>query len=220
MRETLALPTLPDSLPYTLNTNFDTDVVLEEALEAMEPDAHGLTLLPFWTGERSTGWHASACGAILGLRLHTRPLEILRASMEAVCYRFALIAAALKLATNDETIAGASDAPNDFEIIASGGALLHSTVWAQMLADTLNRIVHMSAAREASSRGAALLALEALGTIKIEDAPVEYSRTYEPDPARHAKYRIGLARQQKLYAHLIEDNEIARVIGEAVPPQS
>ena len=31
------------------------------------PDAHGLTILPFWAGERSTGWNPDARGAILGL---------------------------------------------------------------------------------------------------------------------------------------------------------
>src|SRR2546423_15256032 len=29
---------------------------IERALSAIEPDAHGLTVLPFWAGERSTGW--------------------------------------------------------------------------------------------------------------------------------------------------------------------
>ena len=61
-------------------------------LKILEPDAHGLTVLPFWAGERSPGWSTEARGAILGLTQRTQPIEILRAAMEAIAYRFALIA--------------------------------------------------------------------------------------------------------------------------------
>src|SRR5262249_58182238 len=64
---------------------------VERELAAMEPDAHGLTLLPFLAGERSPGWVAHARGAIAGLRLDTRPPQVLRAAMEAVALRFELI---------------------------------------------------------------------------------------------------------------------------------
>ena len=43
----------------------------EAELAGLEPDGHGLTVLPFWGGERSTGWADDARGAIVGLRLHT-----------------------------------------------------------------------------------------------------------------------------------------------------
>ncbi len=163
----------------------------ESALARMQPDAHGLTVLPFWAGERSTNWSTSASGAILGLTMHTRPLDILRAAMEAISYRFALIAHALK-----------PHAP-EAEIIASGGALGASPVWAQMLSDALRRSLHLSSVAEASSRGACLLALEAKGLLKsIETAPAPFVQTIEPDMAHHARYKAGLERQQKIYARL------------------
>lgn len=175
----------------TLNL-FANDEELESALEEMQPDAHGLTVLPFWAGERSTGWHAEARGAILGLTQHTRPLEILRASMESVAYRFVLIAQALDLF-----------APQAL-LIASGGALKASRVWTQMMADALGRSLCLSGVRQASSRGAVLLALEREGKIKsIEDAPALLGETFEPDMARHTRYREGLERQQKFYKLLI-----------------
>jgi gluconokinase len=163
----------------------------ESALGKMRTDAHGLTVLPFWAGERSTNWSTDARGAILGLTMHTRPIEILRAAMEAISYRFALILRAL-----DEY------AP-EAEIIASGGALVASPVWAQMLSDALGRPLHLSAVTEASSRGACLLALEARGLLKsIETAPAQFTKTFEPDTERHARYQSGLERQQKIYARL------------------
>jgi gluconokinase len=173
-----------------------SDEEVERALDALEPDAHGLTLLPFWSGERSTGWHAGARGAMLGLSAHTSPIEILRAAMEAVAYRFALILQSLDAL-----------APQA-ELIASGGALRASPVWTQMMADVLGRTLTLSAAREASSRGAVLLALEMAGKIKsIADAPTQPGQTFWPDPARHARYREALERQQKFYELLISDKD-------------
>src|SRR5262249_45248247 len=31
---------------------------LQKEIATLEPDAHGLTVLPFWSGERSIGWNA------------------------------------------------------------------------------------------------------------------------------------------------------------------
>ena len=182
---------------------------LTNTLARMEPDAHGLTLLPFWAGERSTLWAAHARGAILGLTMHTRPLEILRAAMEAVAYRLALIKLAL------ERVAPAS------KITASGGALAASRVWTQIICDTLGSPIKLSAVTEASSRGAVLLALEATGKIKsIEDVPAPLGQTFEPDMAHHERYQRGLQRQQKIYEQIIADHKIADLIYGATPLES
>lgn len=169
----------------------DDPSALQQQLAAFEPDAHGLTVLPFWSGERSTGWLAEARGAILGLRQQTTTTEIIRAALEAIAYRFALIATAL-----DEIAPGA-------KVIATGNALRSSPVWLQIIADVLGRPVLFGGALEASIRGAALLALEAVGKIaNIEAVPVSVDEVFEPDMQRHARYREGLARQQDLYDRL------------------
>ncbi len=170
------------------------DDALERELAALAPAAHGLTLLPFWAGERSTHWNPHAHGVITGLTMHTRPVEIMRAALEAVAYQFAHIARALR-----------PFAPHA-EIRASGGALTASPVWTQILADVLARPVKLSDAREASSRGAALYALEALGVLdELTDAPVGSSRTFEPDLEAHAIYAAGLRRQESIYKSLLKD---------------
>jgi gluconokinase len=169
------------------------DASLEQQLAALEPDAHGLTILPFWSGERSTGWLAEARGGIFGLSQDTSTVEIIRAALEAIAYRFAAIANAL-----DEIAPGAA-------IVATGNALRSSRVWLQIIADVLGRPVRFGGAPEASIRGAALLALEAVGKIaNIEAVPVLVDEVFEPDMQRHARYREGLARQQELYARLFE----------------
>ncbi|HEV8168849.1 MAG TPA: gluconokinase [Pyrinomonadaceae bacterium] len=162
-------------------------------LAALEPDAHGLTVLPFWSGERSTGWSSDARGGIFGLRQKTTPVEIMRATLESIAYRFALIARAL-----DEV------APNA-TIFASGNALRSSPVWLQIIADVLGRPLLFGGTAEASIRGAALLALEAVGKIgSIEEDSIAVEQVFEPDVSRHARYQQGLARQEELYDRLYQ----------------
>ena len=171
-------------------------VDLQDQLASIGPDAHGLTVLPFWSGERSTGWLTKATGGILGLRQQTTPVEIVRAVLESIAYRFALIARDL------EHIAP------DAAIVASGNALRSSAVWVQILADVLGRPLLFGGAAEASIRGAALLALEAVGKIgSIEEESVLVERVFEPDLTRHARYQEGLARQEELYERVFGHKE-------------
>ena len=176
---------------------------IESELELLSPDAHGLTVLPFWAGERSTGWNPSARGSVLGLSLQTLPSEILRAAMEAIAYRFALIAAAL------EPFAPAAT------LIGSGNALRLSPTWVHILADVLGRRVLVSERSEASIRGAALLALEATGKIQtIEKSSVPSSESVEtvcePNMQHHALYQKGLDRQQRIYQKLFTETVTAK----------
>jgi gluconokinase len=166
---------------------------LEAALAALAPDTHGLTVLPFLAGERSPGWAPVARGAIVGLTLATRPLDLLRAGLEAVALRFALLAGIM-----------AEVAPPPRQIVATGGALLRSPVWTQIVADALGHPLVASGEPEASSRGVALLALVALGALPdLAAAPARLGAVYSPDAARHATYQAALARQQALYARLV-----------------
>ena len=172
---------------------------IQDELALMESDAHGLTVLPFWFGERSTGWNESMRGSIHGLSSATQPIEILRAAMEAVAYRLALIADALS-----------PFAPHA-SLIASGYALSSSPAWVQILADVLGSPIQLSETYEASTRGAALLALEAAGKIQsINRHSVNVnnqSKIFTPDMTRHQRYRNALERQQRLYEKMISQTE-------------
>jgi len=166
----------------------------EELVNEIAPDAHGLTLLPFWSGERSTGWSGDARGAILGLTQQTRPVDIVRAAYEAIAYRFALIARAL------ETIV-----PNA-AIVATGNALRSSPVWLQIISDVLGRQLILGGSSEASIRGAALLGLEAVGKIgSIEENVVEADEVFEPSMDRHAVYSQAIERQEMFYCKLVSE---------------
>src|SRR5438270_197752 len=96
--------------------------------------------------------------------------------------------------------------PPPRQIVATGGALLHSPVWTQIVADALGQRVVASAEPEASSRGAALLALVALGALPdLAAAPARLGAVYYPDAVHHATYQTALARQRALYARLIAE---------------
>lgn len=180
-----------------LGDNADTDgdgfADLEVQLAALPADGHGLTVLPFFSGERSTGWHDAARASMHGLNLSTRPIDLLRAALEAVCYRFEAIYERLRPELTGEP-----------RIIASGGGILKSTVWTQMMADVIGVPVAASAVPEASSRGAALLALKSFGLLRdFAELPAPLGRTYGPVRENYERYQAGRARQEQLYQLLI-----------------
>ena len=160
---------------------------------AMPPDSHGLTVLPFLHGERSPGWASHARFTVHGATEATTPAQLVRAGIEAVSFRLGLIGERLLPQIQPE--AGC---------FASGGALETAPYWRQILADVLDRPVHLTQIREATSRGAALLALQALGRLRLDDLPPPpVGRTAWPSQARHARYRQAMARQEALYRKLM-----------------
>ncbi len=167
---------------------------VEAEIASLPPDGHGLTVLPFLAGERSPGWHGDVRATIHGLSLHTRPIEILRASLESIGYRFALLRQRALQA-----------APMATDVIASGGPIVNSPAWAQIIADILNSPVQISAESEATSRGVAVLALEALGHIKsLDELPASIAGAVEPIPGHGPIYQAGAARHSRLYDLLVE----------------
>jgi gluconokinase len=164
----------------------------ERAAGGLQPDSHSLTVLPFWAGERSPNWRGDARAVIAGLSLGTQPAQLLRASMEAITYQLVAVGAAMRRVV-----------PRPESLIATGGQLIHSPAWSQMLADALDLRVMTSPEREASSRGAALLALHALRKLpKLWSSSPARGRSYRPRASVHARYERARLRQQQLYALL------------------
>lgn len=177
-------------LRETLHTPSDQDLL--EAAAALPPDGHGLTVLPFLRGERSPGWATHATMTIHGITAGTRPVHLLRAGLEAVALRFAAIVDRLAPLLS-------ANAP----VLAGGGALVHVPLWRQILADVLGRPLHLVEAQEATARGAALLAREALGWGPVEAFRPRVAASHLPDPQAHVRYRAAAARQEALYARVV-----------------
>lgn len=155
------------------------------------PDGHGLTILPFIAGERSPGWHPNASGVIAGLRLSTTAIDLVQAALEAVAYRFARIYDELR-----------PIAAPDHQIVGSGGAIVSSPVWTQIIASALgHEILALPAGDEATARGAALIALRVVGLLdSLTDAPdpALQATPVPPDDAEYPLYLAGRQRQQEL----------------------
>jgi gluconokinase len=173
-----------------------TDDEIENEIKRRAPEAHGLTFLPFLAGERSTGYHETAHGAILGLKSSTDSIDIVQAALESVAYRFAEI----------------YDQLNEFleirEIIASGGALRASPVWTQVICDVLASKMNLPDTREASSRGAVLLALESIGKIEdISDLKTPEGEKFNFNKKRYEIYQKARERHNEFYNLLVDFKE-------------
>jgi gluconokinase len=164
----------------------------------LEPDSHGLTLLPFHAGERSTGWHPGARGAIAGLSLATTPAHILRALQEAIAYSFAQVYDIL-----------APSLPSTGRVVAGGGELLGGDGWLGMLADVLGRPVTGLLDMQASSRGVAIYVFRTLGLVnKLDAIPVPLGAEQRPEMVRHEIYSQAVNRYEKLRHSLHEEQDI------------
>jgi gluconokinase len=170
LREVLALP--------------DGVKAVEAALAAVPPGAGGVVVMPYHAGSRPPLDLAAGSGAIAGISLATTPVEILAATLEAVCYR---------LAAGFEALA--ATLPAEPEVVASGGAVVASPWWLQTLADVLGRPVRVVDEPEASARGAALLALG------LEPEP-ETLRVVAPRPDAVEAQRDARGAHERLAASL------------------
>jgi gluconokinase len=172
-------------------TGSDRDDERTMAAAALAPDSTGLTLLPFLAGERSPGWHDNASGVVAGLTVSTRPEHLIRAGMEAVAYRLAVVYDALRPL-----------AAREHEIVVSGGAILVMPSWLQITADALGHsLIASIPGDESTARGAALMAaLETgmLSGIDVASNIVSGTTRYAPNMANHEVYRIGRDRQARL----------------------
>lgn len=166
------------------NLHYWLDQTLKDSrgsLSGRDPDSHGLTFLSLLGGERSPGWHQHARGAVHGLTFDTTPLDLRQAGLEGVAFRFAEAADLM---------------PEIEEIVVTGGALLRDPDWVQIMADALGRPVTTSGVKEASLRGAAVVALERLGETP---APAPLGAVVEPRPDKADVFRAARERQRRLY---------------------
>ncbi len=143
---------------------------------------------PFLAGERSFRWRANAKGAIVGLSITTGAREILRAIREGLALRVAAASHILR-----------AQFPHLNLVVASGGGLASVPGFAQLLADGTGISVLAADHLEATSRGAAVTALRALGIwTGAEPAPLPEGERFEPHWDHYADYQERLAQQEDL----------------------
>ncbi len=121
---------------------------IDEILSNKKPGAHGISILPFFGGERSIGWNDKAKGVISGLTFSTQPEDIFQAMLESLAIRFSLVLDMIKQYSTKE-----------FRIILSGGVFRRSKWFKQTLSDVLTHPLEILEEPEETSRGTAILSI-------------------------------------------------------------
>jgi gluconokinase len=153
---------------------------IEHALAGRMMPRHGLTVLPFWTVERSPTWPDHVEGTVTGLTYATNALDLLQALTEAPYHRLAQITD--ELATHHGPL----------HLVVSGG-IQHSANSLQRLANVLGRPLRACAEPEASLRGAAVHVVERMNG---RASKLRAGQLYRPHAAPAAAY--GKAREAQM----------------------
>ena len=153
---------------------------IDAALAASPPGAGAsspASLSP--AGERAPFVDPAARGQFIGLSLETTRDDLLRAVCEGIAYaaRHCLEAAAI--------------AP-DGQVCLSGGGM-RSEGWRRILANALQRPLLLARQPEVGARGAAMMALEAIGAAYDRDAWTRPDGVVEPERSLAGLYDAGYA---------------------------
>ncbi|PID46866.1 MAG: glycerol kinase [Proteobacteria bacterium] len=151
-----------------------------EAMAASLDGNQGVYLVPAFTGLGAPYWNAEARGSLYGLTRDTGPAEIVRATLESVCYQ-----------TNDLFKAMDEDGVNP-SILRVDGGMVNNSWLVQQLANTLGIRVQRPVVTETTALGAAFLAGLQVGIFSSLNDLVSYwhcEASFEPeisDAAREA----------------------------------
>ncbi|MBN6753184.1 gluconokinase [Kocuria palustris] len=147
-------------------------------------------VLPFLTGERSTGWVGDARAAVLGLSAATSPEDILRGVMEGVVAAYGRVAQQL------------TEASGEVERLVTAGGMTQSVPGLQQqLSDLLGRSAVQATFKRSTLRGTAVLASEVLSP-DIEPVDPPYAHTFDPNPEAREHWDRVAERFQEAYEGL------------------
>jgi gluconokinase len=167
-------------------TDGDPDELMTAAPEPATP-----LVLPYLSGERSTGWAAAARAVIVGVSTATTGAVLFRAALEGVALSYQRIIDQLR-----------TTAANPQRILASGRVTQDLPQWLQVLADVLGTPVEHVTLKRATLHGTALHALEVLAP-DVARAPVPTAATLHPIPGRRDHYRDRAEQYDQLYGAVI-----------------
>ena len=152
-----------------------------ESIAKGVPDNQGVYLVPAFTGMGAPYWDPEARGAIYGLTRDTGPEQIVRATLESVCYQ----TADLFQAMNDD---GAL-----LNAVRVDGGMVNNEWLVRFLADTLNIPVQRPVQTETTALGAAYLAGLQCGIYSsLDDLASNWQQDAEFSPTMTADARETL----------------------------
>ena len=162
---------------------------LDEVLAA-EPEPGTPLVLPFFTGERSTGWAAGARAVLADVSAASTPESLARGVLEGIALTYGRVVAQLREVARPQ------------EILASGRTSQSLPRLLQLLADVTALPVTPVTIKRSTLHGTALLALDTLAP-GVERAAPTTGPTLEPVAARGAHYAERAERFARLYAAVV-----------------
>ncbi|SDT33546.1 gluconokinase [Friedmanniella luteola] len=162
-----------------------------DTVAAAEPGPGAPLVLPYFSGERATGWAANARATLTGVSAATTGSEVARGVLEGVAISYARIADQLR------SVSGPAST-----ILASGRVAQDVPSFLQILADVLAAPVVPVTTKRATLRGTALLALEVLAP-DVERVGPAVGETLTPVEGRAEYYRGRREAYQGLYAAVV-----------------
>lgn len=142
---------------------------------SVEPGCDGLTCVPWFAGERSPVWDATATGTFSGVKISHTHATFKRALVEGICFSFRQLLEKL------EAVYG------PIRLIKASGGFTESKWWVQLMADILQRPVALpDDERDASAVGAIAIALQSERIISNWEQ-LRFPTLQVYNPADHAK---------------------------------
>ena len=163
------------------------DAAETEAIADANPNAHGVYLVPAFTGLGAPYWDANARGALLGLTRDTGIEDIVTATLQSVCFQ-----------TRDLLDAMANDGVDPGLIRVDGGMVANDWV-TQNLSDILQVAVDRPRVTETTALGAAYLAGLQVGVFK---SLAEISKHWQRE--RRFEPKMDQEVSQSLYSGWLE----------------
>ena len=163
---------------------------LDRLAATVPPGADGLTILPYFLGEKTPVHEAEARGVMAGLSFNHGLGHLWRALLES--YAFAI-------AHHLEVMREIGHETTSF-LVSDGGS--QSTLWMQIVADVTQQKLHRLKGHPGSCLGAAWTAAMAVGAATDWHgiaAFIARRDTIEPDPARSATYARGYEAYRELH---------------------
>lgn len=156
-----------------------------------DPDPGTPLVLPFFSGERSTGWVGESRAVIHRINAATRPLDIFRGTLEGVAWTYARMMQQMIMTMGRPT-----------EILGTGRVSNDQPGLMQLVADFTGIPVTPITIKRSTLRGTGLHALEVLAP-DVPRAEPTRGDTLEPVAGRYAYYQHRADRFQVLYDKVI-----------------
>lgn len=162
---------------------------LSDSLTA-EPSGSTPLVLPFFTGERSTGWAANARAVFAGIDASTTGAAMARGVAEGIAISYGRILTQLR-----------ELAPNASALHIGGSVIAEYPALLQIVADALDLPLTPVTIKRSTLLGNALLALETVAP-DVERIGPDHAQPLEPEESRAEYYRDRVARFGETYAEL------------------